>query len=51
MKTKLGILIGITLFLTYLVEARYSIEANRSKKKFYDGMIEKANQEIQQPEE
>lgn len=51
MKTKLGFLIGMTIFLTYLVEARYSIEANRSKKKFYDGMIEKENQGIQQPEE
>lgn len=51
MKTKLGFLFTIALGLTYLVQARYSIEADRSKKKFYDNMIEKSNQEIQQPEE
>ena len=51
MKTKLGFLIGMVLSITYLVDVCYSVEANRSKKKFYDGMIEKSNQEIQQPEE
>lgn len=51
MKTKLGFLIGIVIGITYLVDVRYSIAANQSKKRFYDGMIEKANQEIQQPEE